>query len=83
MNAKYVEVTLERVRLVYQDASKILDTLQVGHKITATDLAQQLSIRHNIPQTIVYHLVQLLADGYPGIEKRRGAHGGWHRIAPV
>jgi hypothetical protein len=76
MNNQHIEVALGRVRAIYEKASTRIEALQAGEKVPATELAKDLAVEFGTTGPALYPVLKILFDGYPGIEVRRGAHGG-------
>lgn len=83
MNTKHIEDSLAKIRTIFEKASERIDALKPGEKIPATKLAKDLGAEFNIAGETLYPSLKFLFDGYPGIEIRRGAHGGLVKLAPV
>lgn len=82
MNNAHIDVSLAKIRAIFEQASARIEALQPGQKIPATTLAEELA-RGMVgpdgkPMTgpQLYPTLKFLIDGYPGVDVRKGAHGG-------
>lgn len=78
----HIEGSLGRIREIFLKASTRIEALKVGQKIPATVLASELGEEYGMTGPQLYPILKYLFDGYPGIEVKRGAHGGIVRIMP-
>lgn len=76
MNTKHVEDSLNKIRVIFEKASTKIEALKQGEKIPATKLAEELGQEIGMPGPALYPTLLFLFRDYPGIEIRRGAHGG-------
>lgn len=73
---QHLEDSLNKIRAIFEEAAEQIDALQPGEKIPATKLADQLADKHDMTGPQLYPTLKFLLDGYPGVDIRRGAHGG-------
>ena len=75
-----------KIRPIFEKARVRIDALKPGEKIPATTLAEDLAKVTLQPdgkpmtQAQLYPTLKFLFDGYPGVEVRRGAHGGIFKL---
>lgn len=75
-----------KIRPIFDKARERIDALKPGEKIPATTLAEDLAKVTIQPdgkpmtQAQLYPTLKFLFDGYPGVEVRRGAHGGIFKL---
>ena len=75
-NSDHVNVSLDKIRTIFERASARIEALKPGEKIPATALAVELGAEFGLTGPQLYPTLRFLFDGYPGIIVRRGAHGG-------
>lgn len=80
MNTKHIDDSLAKIRVLFEKASARIEAIKPGEKIPATKLAEELGKESGIAGAVLYPTLKFLFDGYPGVEIRRGAHGGICRI---
>lgn len=76
------DVLNAKIRPLLQEASDIIEALKPGEKIPATELAKQIAEKHGMTGPTLYPVLKMMFDGYPGVEIKRGAHGGISRPVP-
>ena len=76
MNNDHIETSLSKIRLIFQEASAIIDGISPGQKIPATTLAKTIAEKHGMTGSQIYPTLLFLIKDYPGVEIRRGAQGG-------
>lgn len=76
MNSAHIEASLTKIRAIFERASQRIDDLKVGEKIPATKLAEELGKEIGMAGPQLYPVLCFLFKGYPGVEVKRGAHGG-------
>lgn len=69
-----------KIRPIFDKARELIDALKPGEKIPATTLAENLAKPLGMTQAQLYPTLKFLFDGYPGVEVRRGAHGGIFKL---
>ena len=79
----HVEDALNKIRLIFKKAQNRIDAIKPGEKIPATALAEELAKEHGTTGPALYPTIKFLLDGYPGVEIKRGAHGGICRPLPA
>jgi len=75
-NKAHVEARLDKVRVLFEKASEIIEALPKGQKIPATKLAEELAKEFNQTGPQLYTTLKILTDDYPDRIIKRGAHGG-------
>lgn len=78
------EKALNEVRTFFNKAIERIEAIKPGEKIPATQLAEDLAKEQSPDLTgpQVYPTLKILLDKYPGVDVRRGAHGGIYRLLP-
>jgi hypothetical protein len=77
MYQQHVEASLAKVKAIFEEAASIIEALQPGERVVATALADTIARKYGMTGQALYPVMKaLLFEGYPGIEARRGAHGG-------
>lgn len=82
-NVDHVESSLNKIRELFIKASERIEALQVGEKIPATALAEELGSQFGLTGPQTYPVLKFLFNSYPGILVRRGAHGGLIKPGPT
>jgi hypothetical protein len=75
-HTQHIEDSLEKIRAIFIKASETIEALKTGEKVPATKLAEDLAKDVGLTGPGLYPTLKFLLDGYPGVEIRRGAHGG-------
>lgn len=75
-NSDHIEVSIAKIRSIFERASERIEALKPGEKIPATQLAETIGSDFGLTGPQLYPTLRFLFDGYPGILVRRGAHGG-------
>jgi len=73
---QHLEDALSKIRPIFEKAMDRIDALKVGEKIPATKLADDLAKEVGMTGPSLYPTLKFLLDGYPGVDIRKGAHGG-------
>lgn len=81
MSKQHIEVSLDKIRLIYQKAADKIEALKPGQKIPATVLADEVAKENGMTGPQLYPTLLFLIKGYPGVEIKRGAHGGIFKLA--
>jgi hypothetical protein len=76
MNTDHINISLAKIRVLFEETSQVIDALKPGEKIPATKLAQQIAERHGMTGATLYPTLLFMIKDYPGVEIRRGAQGG-------
>lgn len=76
MSKQHIEASLDKIRGIYQRAADKIESLKVGQKIPATVLAEEIAKDYGMTGPQLYPTLLFLIKGYPGVEIKRGAHGG-------
>lgn len=76
VNIQHLENALAKIRPIFEKAVERIDALKPGEKIPATKLADDLAKEHGMTGPQLYPTLKFLFDGYPGVDVRKGAHGG-------
>ena len=79
----HVEAGLGKIREMFDKAVARIEEIKPGEKIPATKLAQDIAAEYNMTGPELYPTLLHLFRGYPGVEIRRGAHGGIYRPDPT
>jgi hypothetical protein len=82
MNKQYVEDALNRIRVFFEKASTQIEAIVPGEKIPATTLADEIAKEHGMTGPQLYPTLKFLFDDYPGVDIRKGAHGGIYKLKP-
>jgi hypothetical protein len=82
MSHQHVETSLDKIRAIFEEAAEIIDNLKPGERVPATKLAEQLADKHDMTGPQLYPTLLFLIKDYPGVEVKRGAHGGIYRPLP-
>lgn len=75
-NQDHIEVSLAKIRAIFEQASDKIDALKSGDKIPATKLAEDLAQDTGMTGPQLYPTLLFLIRDYPGVDVKRGAHGG-------
>lgn len=75
-NQDHIDNSLGKIRAIFEKASDRLEALKSGEKIPATSLAAELGAEIGMTGPQLYPVIKFLLDGYPGVDVKRGAHGG-------
>lgn len=78
---QHIEEQLNEVRKLFIEAATEIEKLEVGEKIPATKLAEDLAKTRGQTGPQVYPTLKILFKKYPHVEVARGAHGGIKRLA--
>ncbi len=80
----HLEKALDEVRALFLKAVTRIEAIKPGEKIPATQLAEELAKEQSPDMTgpQLYPTLKILLEGYPGVDIRRGAHGGIYRLQP-
>jgi len=78
----HVEAGLSKIREIFEKAVARIEEIKPGEKIPATRLAQDIAAEYDMTGPELYPTLLHLFRGYPGVEIRRGAHGGIFRPDP-
>lgn len=73
---QHIDSVLSNIRTIYEKAAERIDALKPGEKIPATKLAEDLAKELSMSGAQLYPTLKFLFDGYPGVDVRKGAHGG-------
>jgi hypothetical protein len=84
----HVELSLERIRVIFKAFANELDKLIAGHgpedRVRIVEWCERYcadkSNNCNMAAAQLYPTLCYLLEGYPGIEVKRGRHGGAYRI---
>ena len=81
-NKEQVDRTLDKLRHLLEKASDRIEAIEPGKKIPATELAQSLAEEIGKTGPQLYPVLLWLFQGYPGVDIRKGAHGGIYKLMP-
>lgn len=73
------EVLNNKIRPLLEEAADVIDALEPGEKIPATELAKQVAERHGMTGPQFYPTLLFMVRDYPGVEVKRGAKGGIYK----
>ena len=76
MSSDHVDMSLAKIRVMFEKASARIEALKPGEKVPATELAKDIGKEYGLSGPQIYPVLKFLFDGYPGVEVKRGAHGG-------
>lgn len=79
----HIEEAVNEVRALFLKVATKIENIKPGEKIPATKLADELAKEFGMTGPQLYPTLKILIDEYPGVEVRRGAHGGIYRPLPV
>ena len=82
MNKQHVEDALNKIRVFFEKASTQIEAIVPGEKVPATKLAEDIAKEHGMTGPQIYPVLKYLFDDYPGVDIRRGAHGGIYKLKP-
>lgn len=81
---QHIEEALSEVRALFLKVAQRIEAIKPGEKIPATKLAEDLAKEQSPdmsgPQ--IYPTLKIVLEGFPGVDIRRGAHGGIYRLLP-
>lgn len=83
MNSQHVENSLDKIRSIFESASARIEKLAPGEKIPATQLAADLAKEVGMTGPQLYPTLLFLFKDYPGVDVKRGAHGGLVKRLPA
>jgi hypothetical protein len=81
INSSHIDASLAKIRVLFEEASEVIESLKPGEKIPATKLAEEIAKKHGLTGPVLYPVLKFLFDGYPDVDVKRGAHGGLCRKA--
>ncbi len=81
MNREHVELSLEKIRKIFEKASLRIEALKPGEKIPATVLAEQIAKEEDMNGPQLYPTLLFLIKDYPGVKVKRGAQGGIYKLS--
>jgi hypothetical protein len=80
---QHIDEALAKVRSLFDKAATRIEALKPGEKIPATKLAEDLAHEQGQSGPQLYTTLLILFKGYPGVEIKKGAHGGICRLPLV
>ncbi len=80
---EHVDNAVNQIRAIFMKAATSIEEIKPGSKIPATELAKVLAQEVGMTGPQLYPTLKFLLDDFPGVEIRRGAHGGIFRPVPV
>lgn len=80
MNTDHIELSLAKIRVIFEKACQRIDNLKKGEKITSTGLASEIAKEYGTTGPVLYPVLKFLFEGYPGVKKTRGAKGGIEKL---
>jgi hypothetical protein len=80
----HIEAKLNEVRALFMKTATNIEAIKPGEKLPATKMAEDLAKEQSPDMTgpQLYPTLKILLEGYPGVDIRRGAHGGIYRLLP-
>jgi hypothetical protein len=75
-SSQHIDLVLAKIRPIFEKAALRIDALKPGEKIPATALAEELAKEMGMTGPSLYPTLKFLVEGYPGVDVRKGAHGG-------
>lgn len=81
-NEEQIVRTLAKIRPLLEKASTQIEAIKPGEKIPATELADEIAKEIGMTGPQLYPTLKFLFDGYPGVDIRKGAHGGIYKLLP-
>jgi len=79
---QHLENALARIRPIFEKAVERIEALKPGEKVPATKLAEDLAKEYDMKGPALYATLMFLFEDYPGVARRRGAHGGLIKLDP-
>ncbi len=70
--------SLEKVKIIFEKAASRIEALSPGDRIPITSLSETIANEMGIQQgtLTIYHILNILLDGYPGVVRKAGSKGG-------
>lgn len=81
MDSNHIDLALVKIRNIFEKASKKIEEMKPGEKVTATGLAQKLAEEFEMTGPTLYPTLKFLLEVYPGISITKGAKGGITKLA--
>ncbi len=75
-NQEHIVKSLSKIQAIFEKASDKIESLKSGEKIPATALANELAQDIGMAGPQLYPTLLFLIRDYPGVDVKRGAHGG-------
>lgn len=79
---KHMDEAMDQIRALFMKAVTRIEAIKPGEKIPATQLADDLAKERGMTGPQLYPTLKFILTHYPGVEIRRGAHGGIFRPLP-
>jgi hypothetical protein len=76
MSSNHVDLSVAKIREIFENAAARIEQMRSGEKIAATKLANDVGNDVGISGPTLYPTLKFLFEGYPGVEVKRGAKGG-------
>lgn len=83
MKRRHQHITMvlrDRIQVLMEEASDVIQELKVGEKIPATKLSELIAQRHGMTGPSLYPILKKMFDDYPGVSISAGAHGGIKKV---
>jgi hypothetical protein len=81
---EHIDASLAEIRAIFEKAANKIEAIKPGEKIPATELATQIAEEYKMTCPQLYPTLKFLLNSkYPGVDIRRGAHGGIFKLLPV
>ena len=81
MNVNHIDLSLSKIRTIFEKASTRIEALKPGEKVPATTLAADIAKEYGMTGPQLYPTLKFLFDGYPGVVIKKGAHGGIEKLS--
>lgn len=80
---KHLEDSMATVRAIFEKVVARVAAIKPGEKRPATELAQEIAKEYGMTGPQLYPTLKfILNEKYPGVEIRKGAHGGVYKLDP-
>lgn len=79
---QHVTESIAKIKNIFDKAAARIDAITPGSKIPATELASDLAKEIGMTGPQLYPTLKFLYDNYPGVDIRKGAHGGIYKLLP-
>jgi hypothetical protein len=81
---KHLEDSLANIRSIFEKVAAQIAAIKPGEKVPATKLAEDIAKEYGMTGPQLYPTLKfILNDKYPGVEIRKGAHGGVYKLDPT
>lgn len=81
--SKHLEDSIASIRAIFEKVAARVAAIKPGEKKPATELAHEIAKEYGMTGPQLYPTLKFfLNDKYPGVEIRKGAHGGVYKLDP-